>query len=97
MRFVARGSSVSHGQHQTVTNAFDNKRNNRVDSKWQMKESEEAATEGEEGEDDVLTGPWLTLMADSTDTCMLFIVKTHVCYFHDFHHCRCDFFATRLC
>lgn len=49
MHFVAPGSSIFHGQHQTITKAFDNKRNNRVDSKWQMKESEVAATEGEEG------------------------------------------------
>lgn len=49
-----------------------------------MKESEEAATEGEGGEDDVLTGPWVTLMANSTYTCMLFIGKTHVYYFRTF-------------
>ncbi len=36
------------------------------------------------GEDDVLTGTWLTLMANSTKTCMLFIGKMHVCYSRTF-------------
>lgn len=58
-----------------------------------MKESEEAATEGEEGEDDVLTGPWLTLMANSTNTCMLFIGKTHVCYFRIFITAGASFYT----
>lgn len=80
------------GRHQTVIKAFDNKCGNRDDSKWQMMESEEAATEGEEGEDDVPTGPWLTLVARSATTCMLFIGKTHACYFRAFITAGASFF-----
>lgn len=88
--------SIFHGQHQTVIKALDNKCNNRVDWKWQMRESEEAATEGEEGEDDVPTGLWLTLMAKSKRTCMLFIGKTHACYFRTFITAGASF-STKLC
>lgn len=70
--------------HQTVINTFDNKRRNRVDSKWQMRERKDAATEGEEREDDVPTEPWLTLTANSTNTCVLSIGKPNVCYLRTF-------------
>lgn len=59
-------------------------------------ESEEAATEGEEGEDDVPTGPLLTLVARSATTCMLFIGKTHACYFRAFITAGASFFLTEL-
>ena len=40
-------SGFSMDNIKTVTKAFDNKWNNRENAKWQMKESEEAAAEGE--------------------------------------------------
>lgn len=98
MHFVTTGPSIFYGQHQTAPKAFDNKRNNRVDSKWQMKEREENQQQkGEERGRRCSTGSWLILMAHGTNTCMLFIGETHICYFRISTTAGAWFFNLAIC
>lgn len=64
-----------HG-HQTVAKLSDDER-----KRLKVTDERGSSSAGVKAEADVPTGRWLTLLPASTSICVLFLGKTHVCYF----------------
>lgn len=82
MHFVAPGLSIFHGQHQTVTKAFDNKQNKSrfiVTDKRKQGSSSTGWRRGRRCSRKAVTHPHA-----QQHQCMLFIGKIHVCYLRVF-------------
>lgn len=75
MASAARLLGVFNG-HQTVAKVSDEER-----KRLKVTDERGSSGAGVDVGDDVPTGPWLILLPSSTNTCMLFLGKTHVCYF----------------